>query len=100
MKSFILTTDAHTVWLRRDPLRIHAENVLITGKLSSKSWFWLIREICLQYELPHPLSILNNPLSKLYNYMDITQPHPIWSTVGSNPHEISKAIQFLAATKA
>ena len=26
-------------------------------------------------------------------YMNITKPHPIWSMVGSNPHEISKAIQ-------
>ena len=111
--------------LHGDPLKIHAENILITRKSSSKSWFWLIREICLQYELPHPLSILRKPptknafqkliKSKVINYwevklrgessllssleyfhpeyMYITKPHPIWATVGSNPHQISKAIQ-------
>ena len=26
-------------------------------------------------------------------YMSLQSPHPIWSTVGSNPYEISKAIQ-------
>ena len=121
----MLTLFGMVARLRGDPLRIHAENVLITGKSSSKSWFWLIREICLQYGLPHPLAILNNPLSKLAlnklikarvvdywevklrgessllssleyfhpDYMNITKPHPIWATVGSNPHEITKAIQ-------
>ena len=26
-------------------------------------------------------------------FMSLTKPHPIWSTTGSNPYEISKAIQ-------
>ena len=26
-------------------------------------------------------------------YMSLTKPHPLWSTVGSNPHEVTKAIQ-------
>ena len=30
----------------------------------SKSWFINIRDICLMYQLPHPLSLLNTPLSK------------------------------------
>ena len=25
--------------------------------------------------------------------MSLTKPHPIWLTAGSNPHEISKAVQ-------
>ena len=47
-----------------DPLLIHARNILSRGKPSSKSWFWQIRDICLQYNLEHPLVILENPPSK------------------------------------
>ena len=108
-----------------DPLLIHARNILSRGKPSSKSWFWQIRDICLQYNLEHPLVILENPPSKekfkktikshVINYwenklrseaspllslshfhpafMSLTKPHPIWSSVGSNPYEVTKAIQ-------
>ena len=40
--------------LRDDPLQVHAENVLTCVRSSSKSWFHLVRDICLLYELPHP----------------------------------------------
>ena len=108
-----------------DPLLIHARNILSRGKPSSKSWFWQIRDICLQYNLEHPFVILENPPSKekfkktikshVINYwenklrseaspllslshfhpafMSLTKPHPIWSSVGSNPYEVTKAIQ-------
>ena len=111
--------------LHSDPLNIHARNILTTARSSSKSWFLQIRDICLMYQLPHPLRILDNPPSKgsfkklvktkIINYweiklrgeailltsllhfkpqyMNLTKPHPIWSTAGSNPYEISKAIQ-------
>ena len=111
--------------LTNDPLKIHARNVLITAKSSSKSWFRLLRDICMKYQLPHPLSILDNPpkkevfmrmvqakvvdywevklrgeaslLSSLVNFkpefMSLTKPHLIWTTAGSNPYEVSKAIQ-------
>ena len=26
------------------------------------------------------------------NFMSLGKPHPIWTTVGSNPHEVSKAV--------
>ena len=111
--------------LTNDPLRIHARNVLLSAKSSSKSWFLKIRDICLRYGLPHPLFILEHQpekedfkklvtakvisywekqlrgeaalLSSLTNfkpeYMSLKKPHPIWSTAGSNPYEVSKAIQ-------
>ena len=111
--------------LSNDPLNIHARNVLITAKSSSKSWFWQLRDICLKYQLPHPLKMLDNPpkkevfmrlvkakvvdywekklrgesslLSSLVNFkpefMSLTKPHLIWTTAGSNPYEVSKAIQ-------
>ena len=50
--------------LTADPLRIHARNVLISAKSSSKSWFLQIRDICLKYNLPHPLVILETQPDK------------------------------------
>ena len=111
--------------LRGDPLHIQAENVLTSAKSSSKSWFRFVRDICLLYELPHPLTILEQKPSKQTfkkevkakvvsywetklrgeasllpslkyfhpEYMNLTKPHPIWSTAGSCPYEISKAVQ-------
>ena len=41
----------------------HALHVLSSG--SSKSWFWRIRTLCLQYGLPHPISWLSSRPTKL-----------------------------------
>ena len=111
--------------LAQDPLNIHARNILTEARKSSKSWFCQIREICLQYNLPHPLELIENPPNKIDfkkkvkssiinywehklrgeadylqsltwfkpNFMSLSKPHPIWTTVGSNPHEVSKAVQ-------
>ena len=121
----MLTLFGMVARLRDDPLRIHAEGVLTSAKRSSKSWFLLVRDICLMYDLPHPLTILEFPpnkevlkkyvRAKIVSYwelrlrgeasllpslryfhperMSLTKPHPIWLTAGSNPHEISKAVQ-------
>ena len=43
----------------------HAVNTLIASKPSSKSWFYCIRKLCLMYDLPHPLLLLEKPFSKL-----------------------------------
>ena len=107
------------------PLNDHAKNILITGKPSSKSWFFQIRDLCAQYNLPHSLILLQNPPKKeilkstikshVMNYwektlrleasclpslsifkpefMSLSSPHPIWTTIGANPYEVSKAIQ-------
>ena len=42
----------------------HALNVLSSGHSSSKSWFWRLRDICLQYGLPHPLAWLTSQPTK------------------------------------
>ena len=47
-----------------DPLHAHAHYVLTCSPRSAKSWFQQVRDICLQYSLPHPLELLQNPLSK------------------------------------
>ena len=50
--------------LKEDPLHQHAKYALEYLGSSSKSWFTQIRQLCIQYGLPHPLQLLNNPLSK------------------------------------
>ena len=50
--------------LPADPLNARARQVLTSSKPSSKSWFIGLRNICLQYGLPHPLTLLLNPPTK------------------------------------
>ena len=93
------------------------------SKGSSWSWFHQVRDLCLQYQIPHPLTFLMSPLSKetfknlvkkqvlrfweeklredasplsslVYfkpQYMSLSKPHPIFSTAGSSPYEVTKA---------
>ena len=42
----------------------HAVNVLSSATKSPKSWFWILRDLCLHYSLPHPLCLLQEPLPK------------------------------------
>ena len=99
---------------------------LTCAKMSSGSWFLTIRDLCLMYSLPSPLSLLQYPMSKskfknlvraritdyweahyrseahkLSNsslkyfkpeYMSLAHPHKIWTTCGSNPFEVHKAV--------
>ena len=46
-----------------DPLNVLARQVLITSS-STSSWFIQVRNLCLRYQLPHPLHLLNNPPTK------------------------------------
>ena len=41
-----------------------ARYILTTAKDNDKSWFSSISELCLKYNLPHPLLLLDNPLPK------------------------------------
>ena len=50
--------------LPHDPLHIHARHVLVAGKSSARSWFHQIRQLCLLYELDHPILLLDNPPPK------------------------------------
>ena len=50
--------------LQKDPLNSHARHALIIAKQNSSSWFANIRDLCAQYSLPHPLHLLDFPLSK------------------------------------
>ena len=41
-----------------------ALSIFSSSSSSSKSWFWKVRKICLQYDLPHPVSWLSSRFSK------------------------------------
>ena len=42
----------------------HARNIFSMVTQSNKSWFLKIRDLCLQYRLPHPSVLLESPLTK------------------------------------
>ena len=76
-----LTLFGMVAQLHSDPLNIHARNILVSAKSSSKSWFCQIRDISLLYKLPHPLQILNNPPAK-EQYKNMIKSHVVdyWET--------------------
>ena len=41
-----------------------ASYVLTTAKDNSRSWFVHIKNLCSQYQLPHPITLLQSPMSK------------------------------------
>ena len=47
-----------------DPLHVHAEHALLHSEACSKSWFVQIKKICMQYNLPHPLTLLHSAPDK------------------------------------
>ena len=51
--------------LPNDPLHHHALYTLSYLPASSKSWFLQVKDICLQYDLPHPMTLLQQPLPKV-----------------------------------
>ena len=46
-------------------LHTHAIQVLVCSNPAAESWFQQIRDLCMQYNLPHPLTTLGNPPSKV-----------------------------------
>ena len=49
--------------LQGSTIHSHAMNVF-TSKGNSWSWFHQVRDVCLMYQLPHPLTILTTPSTK------------------------------------
>ena len=43
-------------------LNVLARQILIEARPSSRSWFRGVRELCVKYDLPHPLHLLDNPM--------------------------------------
>ena len=52
--------------LVHDPLHAHALQVLHTTQLTPNSWFVRLRNLLIQYDLPHPLTLLRSPPSKAH----------------------------------
>ena len=50
--------------LRGNIINTHAVNIFNFSTPSSKSWFHQIRDLCLQYGLPHPAYLLSSPPTK------------------------------------
>ena len=50
--------------LKGDPLHQHAVQVLLTLPATAQSWFIQVRNLHLQYQLPHPLELLETPPTK------------------------------------
>ena len=50
--------------LRDNVLKSLVKDILIGAKTSAKSWIQDIRDLTIQYQLPHPLFLLENPIPK------------------------------------
>ena len=50
--------------LQNNPLNFIAYNALTRSRPSSKSWFHMVKDLTIQYDLPHPLRLLESPLPK------------------------------------
>ena len=51
--------------LESDTLKDHGLNILESRLVSYKSWFHHIRDLCVMYDLPHPLTLLKYPMKKV-----------------------------------
>ena len=96
-----------------------AMNVFSSASPSTRSWFWKVRQLCLQCGLPHPASWLSSKPSKLQmktltksavlntlrsqadtlsslqylqtKFLGLTRCHPLFRSCGSSPWEVEKA---------
>ena len=75
--------------LPSDPLHKRAVYALTTAPPSWRSWFSNIRDICLLYRLPHPLSLLKNPLPK-EQFKKMCKSHVIGYWEGVLRQEVSQ----------
>ena len=50
--------------LQGDPLNYIAREAIVRARPSSRSWFLMLRDICVKYDLPHPLILLESPMPK------------------------------------
>ena len=110
--------------LQDNPLNQLARLAIISLPSPSKSWFHQIKHICDLYQLPPPISLLDNPPNKLSikllvkkkitdhwerklredctslpslayfhpSFHSLSTPHPIWTSAGSSPYKIKKAV--------
>ena len=68
--------------LPENVLNGHARHTLTVSKPSSKSWFIQIRALCLLYDLPHPITLLDWSLGK-EEYKKMIKQHVSYGPLGS-----------------
>ena len=57
----------------------HAANIFSSASGSSKSWFWNVRQLCLQYDLPHPATwLVTKPAKQLVKISTKLVVHQYW----------------------
>ena len=62
-----------------NPLHILARRILVECKPTSCSWFHSVRNLCIQYNLPHPLILLQSPVPKSkFKIMCNQNVHDYW----------------------
>ena len=60
-------------------LKSVALSSLVEARPSSKSWFTEVRDISIQYDLPHPIKLLQSPISKIkYKILCKQKIHEYW----------------------
>ena len=76
-------------------LNIHGINVLTTAPPSAASWFQQIRKLCLQYQLPHPLKLLYEPLqSQIYKKLVKSKVVDYWELQLRNSSEDLSSLPY------
>ena len=82
--------------LPNDPLHALARTTLIQGKPSGKSWFQEIREICILYDLPHPLTLLHSPPPKpTFKKLCRAKVHDYWHVKLSSEATSLRSLEYL-----
>ena len=72
-----------------------ARSILSLETVSIKSWFWEIRDLCLSYHLPHPLTILSTPPTKeAFKKMVKTHIIDYWEQVLRAEASILPSLEF------
>ena len=109
--------------LKGNILQVLAKDILVEARTSTKSWFQDLRNLCVLYELPHPLQLLGNPVPKkvfkklckekvleywhqklshkastlpslMYlqpQFLSLSSPHPLWTSLDDNPYQAKAA---------
>ena len=86
--------------LPSDPLNILARQALTSSSKSAKSWFQQLRDLCLKYQLPHPIHLLENPPTK-YKFKKMIKLSIVtfWQGVIKSETEGLESLQYLRPTQ-
>ena len=86
--------------LPTDPLNILARQALTSSPKSAKSWFQQLRDLCLKYQLPHPIILLDSPPTKYqFKRMIKTSIMNFWQRVIGSETEGLVSLKYLRPTQ-